>query len=239
MTLNDQKHEMNISYKKESTNMMNLNRLVRSPSAGMLLSLLFVAMISGCGNDNSTGPTGGTPDTTPPIVLYTNPINGTTGVALINVTFSEPMNASSINSTSFTVSGPGATAVGGTVAYDAAHNRASFVPSNTLALATAFTATIMATVEDQSGNALTSNYMWHFTSAAGATVQLPVALLSSVDYAVLAGSTISNTGATTVTGDLGLSPGSSVTGFPPGIIVGTRHVGDPSSVQAKLDLTTA
>jgi hypothetical protein len=56
---------------------------------------------------------------------------------------------------------------------------------------------------------------------------------------VLAGSTITNTGNTKITGDVGLSPGSSVTGFPPGIIVGTLHISDSSADQAKLDLTTA
>lgn len=205
----------------------------------MFLALLIVALVGGCGDDSATGPTGGTADTTPPTIMSTNPINGTTGVALINVTFSEPMDAASINSTSFTVSGPSVTSVGGTVAYDATHNRASFVPSSTLSLATAFTATITTSAQDVAGNTLTSNYIWHFTTAAGVTVQLPVALASTVDLAVLAGSAITSTGATTVTGDIGLSPGTSVTGFPPGIIVGTSHVGDPSAVQAQLDLTTA
>jgi hypothetical protein len=62
---------------------------------------------------------------------------------------------------------------------------------------------------------------------------------TAANYAVLAGSTVTNTGPTTVTGDLGLSPGSSVTGFPPGQIVGTQHISDAAAVQAKNDLTTA
>ena len=187
----------------------------------------------------SPTPTGGTPDTTPPTVLSTNPINGATGVDLINVTFSEPMLASSISATSFTIQGPGVTAVAGAVSYDAANNRASFVPSSDLASNTYFTATITTIAADLVGNVLVSNYVWNFTTLAVATGQLPVILASAGNYVVIAGATITNTGATNITGDMGLSPGSAVTGFPPGIIVGTKHIADPSAAQAKLDLTTA
>lgn len=71
------------------------------------------------------------------------------------------------------------------------------------------------------------------------TVQPTVALAGAANFAVLAGSAISSTGATTITGDLGLSPGSSVGGFPPGILVGTQHINDVIANQAKLDLTAA
>ncbi len=69
--------------------------------------------------------------------------------------------------------------------------------------------------------------------------QAPVALAGASSFAILAGSAISNTGATTVTGNMGLSPGTSVGGFPPGILVGTQHVNDVTANQAKLDLTAA
>jgi len=58
-------------------------------------------------------------------------------------------------------------------------------------------------------------------------------------FAVLAGSTVANIAFTTVNGDLGLSPGSAVTGFPPGIVTGTQHVADITAAQAQLDLTVA
>ena len=205
----------------------------------MFVVLLFVALLAGCSNSDNNGPLGGTPDTTPPTVESTNPINGATGVAVINVTFSEPMSATSISAASFMVKGPGVTVVPGTVSYDAVTYRATFVPTSDLISATSYTATIMTAVTDVKGNALANNYVWNFASSPAATTQLPVVLATSDGYVVLAGSTITNTGATNITGDMGLSPGTSVTGFPPGILVGTQHVIDPSATQAKLDLTTA
>lgn len=71
------------------------------------------------------------------------------------------------------------------------------------------------------------------------TVHAAVALGSASGIAVLAGSNITSTGATVITGDLGLSPGSSVGGFPPGILNGTLRINDEIATQAKLDLTTA
>lgn len=71
------------------------------------------------------------------------------------------------------------------------------------------------------------------------TVHNTVILGGAANFAILAGSGVTNTGATNITGDLGLSPGTSVGGFPPGILVGTLHINDIISNQAKLDLTAA
>ncbi len=63
---------------------------------------------------------------------------------------------------------------------------------------------------------------------------------TATSFAVLAGSTAINTGPTIVTGDLGVSPGSAVTGFPPGIVVGGAiHAADAVAAQAQSDLTAA
>ena len=61
----------------------------------------------------------------------------------------------------------------------------------------------------------------------------------AASLAVLAGSGITNTGATNITGNMGLSPGTSIGGFPPGILVGTQHINDAIATQAKSDLTAA
>lgn len=71
------------------------------------------------------------------------------------------------------------------------------------------------------------------------TSQASVELGGASNIAILAGSAITNTGATSVTGNMALSPGSSIAGFPPGILVGVIHINDEIATQAKLDLTAA
>lgn len=72
------------------------------------------------------------------------------------------------------------------------------------------------------------------------TVIMPMVLLTgATNFAILSGSAITNTGATTITGDIGLSPGSSIGGFPPGILIGTQYINDTIANKAKLDLTAA
>src|SRR5215203_2763073 len=63
---------------------------------------------------------------------------------------------------------------------------------------------------------------------------------TAASFAVLAGQAVSNTGSTVIAGDLGVNPGSAVTGFPPGNVAGgTIHGGDAVAGQAQSDNTTA
>jgi hypothetical protein len=67
-----------------------------------------------------------------------------------------------------------------------------------------------------------------------------ISLGTAQNFGVLAGSTATNTGATTVNGNVGVSPGTAVTGFPPGVIIGGAiHSNDAVAQQAQSDLTTA
>lgn len=68
----------------------------------------------------------------------------------------------------------------------------------------------------------------------------PVGLGTATSFAVLAGQAVTNTGLTEVSGDVGVSPGTTVVGFPPGEVTnGTIHVSDAVADQAHVDLITA
>jgi hypothetical protein len=69
--------------------------------------------------------------------------------------------------------------------------------------------------------------------------EAPVGLGTAADFSVLAGSTVTNTGDTTLEQSLGVSPGSAAPGFPPGEVEGETHLADEVADQAKLDLTAA
>jgi Ice-binding-like len=59
-------------------------------------------------------------------------------------------------------------------------------------------------------------------------------------FGVLGGAGVTNTGATAVTGDVGVAPGTAITGFPPGVVTGgALHFNDAQAQAAQSDLTTA
>lgn len=63
--------------------------------------------------------------------------------------------------------------------------------------------------------------------------------LTAAAFAVLAGSTVTNTGETVINGDVGVWPGNAITDLLPTDVVGTIHAGDAVAQQAQADLTAA
>ncbi|MBC7574120.1 MAG: DUF3494 domain-containing protein [Herminiimonas sp.] len=233
-----------------------------------LSALLLTAFLAGCGggcdgcgNAAAGGATGGVAggapgttaaDTAPPTVIVTDPANGATDVPLnhiVNASFSEAMDPLKIIPANFSLK-QGATVVPGSVTYNSATTTATFTPAANLTAGAVYTATISKAVTDLANNQLFGNqgaapsdYVWTFTAANVAPIASagpgPVNLRSAANFAILSGAGVTNTGNTIITGDLGTSPTATVTGFPPGIVIGTIHAADPTAAQAKLDLTTA
>ncbi|MDD5176385.1 MAG: Ig-like domain-containing protein [Sterolibacterium sp.] len=194
--------------------------------------------------------TGAAVDVIAPTVILENPANLATGVSInsaVNATFSKAMDALTISTATFTVqaSGPplGPILVG-TVAYDPLSHIATFTPSIKLTNNTKYTATVTTGAKDLAGNALVAGLVpnpWTFTTALAGSGLAPgaVPLGSASTFGIMSTSAITNTSFSTVNGDVSLNPGTSMTGFPPGVVNGTIHVNDTVSAQAKADLLVA
>lgn len=77
-----------------------------------------------------------------------------------------------------------------------------------------------------------------FVSASNLAAQTP-SLGSASNFAVLGAATVTNAGASFLAGDVGVAPGTAITGFPPGTATGTFHPGDPVAAQAQTDCMLA
>ena len=184
--------------------------------------------------------TGATTDTVAPTVTSTNPAASATGVgidAAVNATFDKAMDSSTLNSTTFTVTGPGSTVVVGKVSYDVADEIVTFTPTSPLASSTMFTATITG-AQDLAGNALATT-SWTFTTGLTTTGQSPVNLGQASSYEILATTTVTSPTVTVVNGDLGVYPGSAISGFPPSTVNGAINLDNPASQAAEASLLTA
>jgi hypothetical protein len=221
-----------------------------TPSSALAASTTYTATVTTGATDLSGNPlassfvwtftTGLGTDTTAPTITSTNPANAAVGVGIdasVNATFDEAMDSSTLNPTTFTVTGPGATVVVGKVSYDVSDDIVTFTPTSALTASTSFTATI-AGAQDLAGNALPTT-SWTFATGITTTGQSPVDLGSASSYAILAATTVTAPGAIVVNGDLGLWPGTSVTGFPPATVNGTTNIDNTAAMAAQNDLLTA
>ena len=111
------------------------------------------------------------PDLTPPTVTATVPVNNAPGISPnqpLSATFSENMNPTTVNTSTFTL----ADAIGsvtGSVSYANGTRTASFAPDSSLAPLTVYTATLTTGLQDVSGNPLAAPYTWSFTTGAADT----------------------------------------------------------------------
>jgi hypothetical protein len=136
--------------------------------------ITFLLLMIGAGCSDPDKQTGTTTGVTAPTVAAASPAAGagTCPNTIVTATFSEAMNPVTIDGSTFTVTAAGGAAAG-QVTYDAADDTAIFTPANSLAISTAYTATITTGAHDMYGNALAANFVWTFTT--GAVVCLPPA----------------------------------------------------------------
>ncbi|RPH30066.1 MAG: DUF3494 domain-containing protein [Bacteroidales bacterium] len=144
------------------------------------LAIFAVVLIAGCKEDDFVGVVSDCP-----AVLSTSPASNATGVPLdkiITATFNEAMNPLTITPESFSLDdgakkkvsqvsiglkgaiGSSAMILQGALTYDGDTYTMSFNPSNLLAASTTYTATILSSVKDISGNALQADYVWTFST---------------------------------------------------------------------------
>jgi hypothetical protein len=183
-----------------------------------------------------------------PTITLTVPANVATLVPLnsaVNATFSEAMNPSTLSSATFTVqlTGPPlGSPIPGTVTYDSADHIATFTPLSDLAASASYTVTITGAA-DLAGDELAAGLVpnpWTFTT--GTILALApgaVNLGSASTFGIMASAAITSTGNSVINGNVALQPGTSMTGFPPGVVNGNIDANDGASALAYTDLLTA
>src|ERR1700682_5088623 len=126
--LKKQQHPRQKSFTKEQRLSLEQEKRMHKFKIGKMLWLACVlaALFAGCGREQGPSPPFS-------IVIATSPANGATGVltnTIVSAGFSSVMNPASINATSFTLTGPGATPVAGAVSYSG--TTATFTPAGSL-----------------------------------------------------------------------------------------------------------
>lgn len=165
--------------------------------------------------------TGLATDILPPTITLTNPVHGASGVPInqaVSATFSKPMDPTTINGTTFTVTSPGPNPVAGTVTYNAASRIATFTPTLNFSPGITYQATVTTGAKDLIGNALAPGAVpnpWIFSVGTGTAVS-PVPLGRASTFGAFGRNAgITNQGILTViNGDIGTTAASTlITGF--------------------------
>jgi len=196
-----------------------------TPSTNLVASTIYTGTIT-TGSKNTEGialasnftlsfTTGSAPDIILPTVNSTDPLNNAINVErnkIIALTFSEAMDLSTINTSTFTLK-QGTTLIPGTVAYSG--TTATFTPASILTAGTVYSATITNGAKDLAGNALATNTVWSFTIGSTLAALAVVDLGASGNYVILAKTAITNVPTSAITGDMGISPAAAsyITGF--------------------------
>ena len=156
------------------TRLLRIGRIAHGCAIAALSSLLVA-----CGRRHGSRSSERRASAWRPAVTATSPAASTpavTGVdttGTVSATFSAPMTASTLTTTSFTLACPAATPVTGTVTYDAPSKTATLTPAAALPAATLCTATITTAATDSTGIPLAANFAWNFMTAASTDVTRP------------------------------------------------------------------
>ena len=224
-----------------------------APSSSLAFSTSYTATIKGgstgvkdlAGNARTSDkvwPFTTAADTSPPLVINTNPTYGASGVPVtksITATFNEQVLASSVSTFTFIVKNSAGISIPGTVSLSQGDTVATFAPSSSLAFSTSYTATIKGGstgVKDLAGNARTSDKVWPFTTAADTSPPLVIntdpaygasgvpvtkSITATFNEQVLASSVstftfiVKNSAGTSIPGTVSLSQGDTVATFAP------------------------
>jgi len=179
----------------------------------IFIAVLLVVFMTGC-NDSSTGGMDD-PEIDTPAVIATSPENHDLNIernVVVSITFSEEMDAATINSTTFTLK-QGTSAIEGTVSNSG--TTSTFTSTNPLNATVVYTAAISVGAQSSKGVALESKTEWNFTTGGSTEPLEAINLGTSGNYVILAKTAINNVPTSAITGDLGISPaaGSYITGF--------------------------
>jgi hypothetical protein len=218
-------------------------------SSSCTMAILMALLAAGCGDADKISL--GNPQFTAPMVTSVTPPDVSPGVcpnsALITATFSKAMNPNTIDAATFTLTSS-AGSVTGSVMYNPTTNVATFTPSPAdLLVGTTYTATITTGAADTFGNRLAANFVWTFTTAAApCAAPSAIALGTACGFGILAATpavanvpTTTPPGPTHVTGNIGIFPAASITGFPPGTFTGSEELGTAAAGTAQNDALTA